>query len=772
MDVVGYSDRLSARPGETINFMVSCRAAEYEASLVRLIHGDPNPLGPGFKATEIDSAMNGRYRGREQKIHTGSYVSVPHAPPLELRGGFTIQAWIWPTTPLKGTQAVLTKWDGRKNVGFGLFISEDGQLSFQLGAEYGRVEKIESGQRLLARTWYFVAAAYDAARGVLQLLQSPALPRRSAEAPVSEKKTMEVVPGSHSPLLIAARSSTGTSARSDLQAFFNGKIERPRVFGRALSAGELWALREGNVPESARDELIADWDFSIEPASNRATDVSQNGLHGTIMQTPTRGMTGHNWTGIETDFRNAPQEYGAIHFHDDDLDDAAWDRDFSLVVPADLPSGVYAARLKTADAFDYVPFFVRPAAGKPKARILFLVPTLSYMAYGNEHLPSQPGRAERLTGMTLDELLVLGTDYERAIFRYMQDNRLTSLYEPHTDGSGVAYTTRLRPLVNMRPLYRKPISQFKWTHQFNEDLYLLDWLTAMGHDFDVATDEDLHFERADLLKQYRVVLTGSHPEYWTEPMFSALESYLNDGGRLMYLGGNGFYWVTSLDPERPHIIEVRRGEAGVRTWQAEPGEYHHATTGELGGLWRFRGKAPQRVVGVGMTATGGEPARPYRRQPSSRDRRVTFMFEGIGDNEVIGDFGLHMGAAAGWEIDRAEPKLGTPPHALVVASSFGHSDGYQLSVEELWKTDPKVGGTACRDVRADMVYFECPNDGAVFSVGSISYCGSLSFNNYKNNVSKLTHNVLRAFSRETIDECAAAQSSCASKPAPEATGKV
>ena len=104
-------------------------------------------------------------------------------------------------------------------------------------------------------------------------------------------------------------------------------------------------------------------------------------------------------------------------------------------------------------------------------------------------------------------------------------------------------------------------------------------------------------------------------------MLDALEGYLNRGGRLMYLGGNGFYWVTSFDAERPHIIECRRSESGVRTWQAEPGEYYHSTTGELGGLWRFRHKIPQRLVGIGMTATGGEPARPYRRLPASEDPR-------------------------------------------------------------------------------------------------------------------------------------------------------
>jgi len=271
----------------------------------------------------------------------------------------------------------------------------------------------------------------------------------------------------------------------------------------------------------------------------------------------------------------------------------------------------------------------------------------------------------------------------------------------------------------------------------------------MGHEFDVATDEDLHFEGRELLDRYRVVLTGSHPEYWSDQMFTALEDYLRDGGRTMYLGGNGFYWVTSLDPERPHLLEMRRSESGVRTWQADPGEYYHSTTGELCGLWRYRAKTPQRILGVGMTATGGEPARPYKRTEASYDPRVAFMFDGIED-EVLGDFGLHMGAAAGWELDRADPALGTPPHTIVVASSFGHSDVYQLSVEELWKTDPNVGGTKCPDVRADIVLIEYPKGGAVFSVGSISYCGSLQHDDYRNNISRLTDNVLRAFAAERL----------------------
>ena len=75
-------------------------------------------------------------------------------------------------------------------------------------------------------------------------------------------------------------------------------------------------------------------------------------------------------------------------------------------------------------------------------------------------------------------------------------------------------------------------------------------------------------------------------------MLDAWEQYLADGGRGMYLGSNGFYWVTSWHPEKPWLIEVRKCEQGSRAWQAKPGEYHHSTSGEIrvnlaGGVYRL-----------------------------------------------------------------------------------------------------------------------------------------------------------------------------------------
>lgn len=299
----------------------------------------------------------------------------------------------------------------------------------------------------------------------------------------------------------------------------------------------------------------------------------------------------------------------------------------------------------------------------------------------------------------------------------------------------------------MRPTHRHWVTGGPRGYGF--DLYLVDWLEAKGHAYDVFTDEDLHHQGVDRLAGYKVVLTGSHPEYWSGDMLDALEQYLDGGGRLMYLGGNGFYWSTAFDPERPWIIEVRRGLAGSRVWNSHPGEQEMASTGEPVGIWRHLGRSPNAIVGTGFAGQGWDLDTPgFRRLPDSHDPRAAFIFEGIGDDEEIGEFGLVMNGAAGDELDRADHGLGTPTHALVVATSAGlHSDYYLVCHEDMLVTQKEINGTDNPNVRADMVYFETPNDGAVFSVSSINWLGALSHNGYDNNVSRITENVLKQFTR-------------------------
>src|SRR6185503_16622877 len=141
-----------------------------------------------------------------------------------------------------------------------------------------------------------------------------------------------------------------------------------------------------------------------------------------------------------------------------------------------------------------------------------------------------------------------------------------------------------------------------------------------------------------------------HPEYWSLEMLDALDGYQRQGGRHIYMGGNGFYWRIAYHPTNPNIIEVRRSEDGVRAWDARVGEYYHQFTGEHGGLWRRQGRAPQVPTGVGFISQGFDACSYYRRLDASRDPRVAFMFEGVSD-EILGNFGVLQGGAAGLEID-------------------------------------------------------------------------------------------------------------------------
>jgi N,N-dimethylformamidase len=112
---------------------------------------------------------------------------------------------------------------------------------------------------------------------------------------------------------------------------------------------------------------------------------------------------------------------------------------------------------------------------------------------------------------------------------------------------------------------------------------------------------------------------------------------------------------------------------------------------------------------------------------------------------LIGDFGSLLGGAAGVELDGANRKLGTPPHALVVARSEGHSQLYFLCPEETPFHHPVMSGAENPRVRADLLFYETPAGGGVFTTGSISWCASLAHEGYENNVARITGNVLRRF---------------------------
>ena len=222
--ITGYSDRYSLCPGEEIKFYVNSEQNEkYHCNIVRMIHGDTNPEGPGFKVEELDTPVNKDYPGRNQIIHGGSYAVIPNDHRMNVES-FTLQAYIFPTTPDKGVQGILTKLvDGK---GYGLVIDENANLALWVGDSQGKIEKFSSGKPLLRKVWYLVAASYNAASGKIHLYQEPVVTSANGGLGMSllypADETASVIEGTCSaapsenaaPLLVAACTQVSNSGRS------------------------------------------------------------------------------------------------------------------------------------------------------------------------------------------------------------------------------------------------------------------------------------------------------------------------------------------------------------------------------------------------------------------------------------------------------------------------------------------------------------------------------------------------------------------------------
>ena len=121
------------------------------------------------------------------------------------------------------------------------------------------------------------------------------------------------------------------------------------------------------------------------------------------------------------------------------------------------------------------------------------------------------------------------------------------------------------------------------------------------------------------------------------------------------------------------------------------------------------------------------------------------MFDGIPDGLIgVNGFG---GGASGDEIDKCDFKLGSPTNTVVLATSTGHPDEFAIFPEDVGFPMTKTLGTQTNEIRSDMTYYETENGGAVFSVGSINWFCSLGWNNFDNEVARLTGNVLKKFTR-------------------------
>ncbi|MDE0195884.1 MAG: hypothetical protein OXP08_10080 [bacterium] len=725
-EMLAYADCQTLRAGEEINFKASCTGVEtYRLDIVRLLSPDlgDGPDVPPYVATEMATPVCGEHTARHQEIHPGSYVAVPAGAGGHAEGGFTIMLSVFPTLLAAGHQMLFGTYCNDTATGAGLFLSPDGHLGFVVGD--GMVGEVVLSDVAVAESrWTSVAVSCDGAGGITFSAGGLASHHLEDRGWVHEEHRGGPVAGlGEAPILIGAEQTGAGRAVS----CFNGRLERPRLYGHALDDAEVEAVAERG-PAAVAEGALGDWDFSVDIGSEDIFDVSGNDRHGTIVNMPTRGVGGSNWSGLTSDWRAAPEEYGAIHFHCDDISDALWETTQTLRVPDDWASGCYAGRFRAGEAVFWVPFAVRPAAGAPTSDVAFLLPTATYGAYANLQMrvvsPFNEMIHGRLTVLDETDLLML---------RFGEIGGCT--YDNHADGSTVVHSSMHRPVTNFRPHGRM--------YKFCQDLLIVAWLERTGMSYDVISDDDLDREGLAALAPYRVLVTSSHPEYTSTPMMDAVEGFVRRGGRLINLGGNTYWHRIAYHPTRSGMFEVRRPDL-PRIWRADAGQGHDTFTGEPAGTWIGIGRGPHTIGGVGFITQGFDTCSYYRRTAASGDPRAAFIFEGV-DDEIIGDFGILQGGAAGYEIERVDAALGTPAHTLLLASSENHSNLYDLMVASIGDVLPNTDPDAPEKIRADMVFFETPGGGAVFSTGSIAWSGSLGNFGYDNNVAAVTDNVLRRF---------------------------
>ncbi|MSZ57233.1 MAG: LamG domain-containing protein, partial [Actinobacteria bacterium] len=315
--ITGYTDKVSVAPGAEISFHISVENADSaHVEIVRLIHGDEHPDGPGFIEEVIASSVAGDHPVKKQFVDVGNAVVVDDpADYLALTGPLTIHAYIFPTTPNKGRQVLLGRFSLTESAGYALGINGEGRLTFWVG-DGSDTDEITSQVPLMHHTWYFVSASFDPRSGKALLHQEavvgPYNGRLGKVAPFDHRSSVEqklrIKPKSATTPFMWGAASNSAPIRGSYKDFtYNGKIDRSGVFDRALTIDEMKAVHAG---QHLSPGPLVNWDtaegYGPDGIDDLVRDTGPNALHGRGVQRPVRAMTGYNWSGKHDDWRVAP----------------------------------------------------------------------------------------------------------------------------------------------------------------------------------------------------------------------------------------------------------------------------------------------------------------------------------------------------------------------------------------------------------------------------------------------------------------------------------
>ncbi len=355
-----------------------------------------------------------------------------------------------------------------------------------------------------------------------------------------------------------------------------------------------------------------------------------------------------------------------------------WQASFTLEIPADWKSGLYAAQCTDSNGDDFYIVFIAKPNPDQRGDIAVLANSNTWNAYND-----WGGRSK---------------------------------YTMPTEASGKG-AAPIGSFERPHP-YTTPVDDGLVNHMTRAELWVLNWLEDAGYQVDVYSDYDFH-SGIDDLASYKVLILNTHPEYWTVQMRDNLVEYLSAGGSLLYLGGNGVF-------ERCKYIN---DDNALEFFGGDPSQ------GRERNFFRNLGLPEREILGVGFLNNNhldkSKPA-PYKVEMAEHH-----FFDGttrpdgtrLANGDLIGQTGLNrpartdpsFGGASGWEMDTSDSA--TAPFDAIVTAWLGDDRGSPPTNIQLLArgTNEPVEGP----VTAHMTYYETGNGGFVFSVGSVCFCGSL-----------------------------------------------
>lgn len=668
MGAVGYTEPWSVRAGDDIELSLSCSAALSSVKICRL---DTSEIE--FPAWPVDAT------GRPEihrSIAPGAYLRLPGH---QFAGIGSIETIAF--------ELYLTINPGERT------ILDAGRLTLCL-IDRTIVARLDGRERLAAAkiplgTWLIVRLDVTGSTVRLQIRSQDVLSPLTfdQEAPAFDLSL------SQTDILLGA-------SENRFQPTLNAKFAGLKIEARA-----------GTIR----------WDFPTRvPDDPTIISSGARGLSLYLVNQPTFCATSIRWDGSSFDPRQTPDQYDAVHCHDDDLGPLDWPSSYRATIPKDAAAGIYAFEVDWGGGSERIVFFVTSRTRKNS--LVYVVPTATYLAYADETLP------EQLYEWKCDDR---GHQFARS-------NNFRSLYDYHSDLSGVSICSYRKPKATLRDDYRYPLSG--GPHNLPVDLHFLRFCHQHSIPLDIVTDHELHGEGIEALGHCRAVVTGSHPEYISVEMDETLRQFLGRGGSLAYLGGNGFAGAVAFKGD---LMELRRSplEAG-RTWDGTIAEQVFSINNEPAGHLRARGRGEFSLVGGGISLMGFSQARPFVRLDTSYAPEQAWLFDGVGD-EPIGTEGIVLGGAAGYEVDSTNHAMGTSPDTIVIAKATGFPSDFSHDASRWY-----AGGDEERKERccAEMTLRYLSAGGLIFSASSVAWCGALPAGATMNDVGTLTLNLLKHLS--------------------------